>query len=189
MLLTNSWKKKISIFLRLDGCFFFFPNFVSVECVYSHSGLKEWREFEEKTFLIDSTAFSTQWNYIMSILQSFHWNLPLHVWCEWAQVLHNGVFFGGGGQKSRWVFFLSLLAALHLVNDWTVQVVALLSLIWAVKGVRTNTSCCRMARKRETEKGLTTFEADVGEKSLFHSSPPLHTPECLIWLIEMLNLS
>lgn len=96
------------------------------------------------------------------------------------------VFFWGHNSR---VFF-SLLAALHLVNDWTVQVVALLCLIWAVKGVHTNTSCCTIARKKkEMEKGLTTFEADVGEKSLFHSSLLLHTSECLIWLTEMLNLS
>lgn len=57
---------KQSVFLRLDGCFF--PNFISVECVYSHSGLKEERKCEENTFLKDSTAFSIQSNDILNIV-------------------------------------------------------------------------------------------------------------------------
>lgn len=64
---------KNSIFLRLDCCFF--PNFISVECVYSHSGLKE-RKFEEKTFPQDSTAFSIQSNYILNIIVIWLKSLP-----------------------------------------------------------------------------------------------------------------
>lgn len=85
---------KQSVFLRLDGWFYIFPPLtISVECVYSHIGLKERWKREEKAFLKDSTAFVAKSNYILKILKLFSLK------SSDLFVLHNGGFWGEKRQR------------------------------------------------------------------------------------------
>lgn len=111
---------KPSVFLRLDGCFF--PNFISVECVYSHSGLKEERKCKESIFLKDSTAFSVQSNYILNIIVIWLKYCPPCVVGLGSQSLSSSEWRFLGREQSKGFFSADWL---HLVNDWIVQMEAL----------------------------------------------------------------
>lgn len=104
---------KQSVFLRLDGWFYISPPLtISVECVYSHIGLKERWKREEKAFLKDTTAFVAKSNYILKILKLFSLK------SSDLFVLHNGGFWGE--KRQRHFFPPSMMTALYLVNDWIV---------------------------------------------------------------------
>lgn len=102
---------KPSVFLRLDGCFF--PNFISVECVYSHSGLKE-RKCEEKNIPQRLNCIF----YTVKLHLEHHSHL-IEIFPSMCGVnglsvseLFRMVFSGERSQR-----YFSPLAALHLVND------------------------------------------------------------------------
>lgn len=90
--LTSSWNNLFSWGLTV-GFIFPPPLTISVECVYSHIGLKERWKREEKVFLKDSTAFVAKSNYILKILKLFSLK------SSDLFVLHNGGFWGEKRQR------------------------------------------------------------------------------------------